>query len=194
MATCLVTITGTSGEVFIKYTDSGSVDRYVRAGLGQLYLDDNGTDYEWSTLSGDAVAASGCITLTEVPIVCYQISWQRLLVDEISDTKIDAILLDDTVYTFSTSYRFPRGQSRIAAAINALNESDFKAVAYKEVNSSNKSEQYLIIKVRGSQIPKLRITNDAGTHFMYLIGEASSCLPAEFIEITTCELGTYVPL
>lgn len=194
MATCLVTISGTSGEVFIKYTDSGSVDRYLRAGLGQLYLDDNGTDYEWSTLSGDAAAASGCITLTEVPIVCHLISWQRLLVDEISDAKIDAILLDDTVYEFSTSYTFPRSQAKIADAINSLNESDFKAVAFKQVTATNKSEYFLIIKVRGDKVPKLRITNEAGTHFMYLIGEASSCLPAEYTEINTCELGTYVPL
>ena len=194
MATCLVTVSGTSGEVFIKYTDSGSVDRYLRAGLGQLYLDDNGTDYEWSTLSGDAAAASGCITLTEVPIVCHLISWQRLLVDEISDAKVDAILLDDTVYEFSTSYTFPRSQAKIADAINSLNESDFKAVAFKQVTASNKSEYFLIIKVRGDKVPKLRITNEAGTHFMYLIGEASSCLPAEYIEISTCELGTYVPL
>lgn len=194
MATCLVTITGTSGEVLIKYTDSGSVSRYVKSGLGQLYLDDDGSDYEWSTLNGDAAAASGCITLTEIPITCYLFSWQRLLADSLSDAKIDAFIWNSNEYAFSTAYTFPRGYAKIAGAINALNESDFKAVAYKEVLSQNKSEQFLIVKVRGGDAPMLRITNDDGTHFMYIIGETTTCLPAGYTEIDTCEIGSYIPL
>ena len=194
MATCLVTISGTSGEVLIKYTDVGAVNRYVKAGLGQLYLDDTGSDYEWSTLSGDAAAASGCITLREVPVDCYLFSWQRLLKDEITDAEVDAFIWNSTTYTFSTLCTFPRSYGRIAAAINSLNESDFKAAAFKEVYTTDKSEQFLIVKVRGGDAPKLRITNEAGTHFMYLIGESSTCLPAEYTEIDTCEIGSYVPL
>lgn len=194
MAACLVTISGTSGQVLIKYVDSGSEPRSVIAGPGTLYLEDDGTDYEWTTLSGDAAASSGCITLTEVPNVCYVVDWEEYPPSGwgAPTMTIDALILGSNTYAMN-EVRFPANVQNVGEAVNALNLDTVKATAYKVISPTDGAsalESFLILTVRGTDVPYLRIKNEADTHNLYLIGVTSTCLPAGYTEIDTCEIGT----
>lgn len=194
MATCLVTVSGTSGEVLIKYTDAGSVERSIIAGVGPFYLNDTGTDYTWMNLSGDASAASGCITLTEVVTTCYILSWEVSRYDMSSFSKymFKSVVtnsdndIDELIFPYTNS-------SRIGAVINNLNNPNIKAVGYKHI-FSDKNQNFLILKVSGSDTPYLKIRNEEDTHYLYIKGEPTmDCLPAGYTEIETCRIGTSLP-
>lgn len=199
MAACLITISGTSGEVLIRYVDSTSTSRSLISGIGTLYLEDDGTDYTWTTLSGDAVAASGCITLTEVDTICYVISWEKYVNPYVytnTNLVIDALILGSSTYSM-TEYAFPRFPATVGDNINALNLEDVKAVGYKIVAGTtylDPTSFYLIVKVRGTSVPYLRVNNPTTSKALYLKGEvSSSCLPTGYTLIDTCSLGTSLP-
>lgn len=194
MATCLVEITGSTGQVLINYTDSGSAARSVIAGPGQLYLDDDGSDYEWTTLSGDAAVDSSCITFVEVATACYVLSWEEFPPTGWGEPTLnfDAVILGTDVYTMDTA-RYPGNVQTVAENINALNLDFIKATGYKVLSPSSGSdslESFLILTVKGADVPMLRITNEAETHYLYLLGESSTCLPAGYTAIDTCQIGT----
>lgn len=186
MASCLITIGGTTGFVQIDYLDSGSDPRVVIAGPGTLYLEDDGSDYEWTNLSGDADVSSGCISFTEVPTTCYTFGWEvwRTQPAYLPDMKFDAVIVDDVEYEISEISYPVKDAVYLADKINALDEATIKAVAYKDVSSSDKKEHFIILKVRSENIPLLRIKNVDSTHHIYLRGEASDCLPAGYTEVS----------
>jgi len=198
MATCLVNITGTSGEVLITYTDSGAVNRYVKAGLGSLYLDDSGSDYIWQTLSGDAVVASGCISFTENATSCYLLTWERLVtapnVFLSTDLKFKSVVLGSSTYNLSTPVPYPRSCREVGDLINKLNLSNIKAVSFKEV-SSTKTEYFLVLQVTGADVPFLKIVNSEENHFLYIKGEPEgSPVPVGYTQFEVCQVGTIAPL
>lgn len=192
MAACLVTISGSTGQVLINYIDAGSDPRSVIAGPGTLYLEDDGSDYEWTTLSGDAAVSSGCVSFTEVPNSCYMLSWEEHAPSGwgAPTLNFDAVILGTDIYTIDES-RYPGNVQTLAENINALNLDFLKATGYKVVSGTNLLESFLILTVRGADdVPQIRIKNEDDTHHLYLIGETSTCLPAGYTAIDTCEIGT----
>ena len=192
MATCLVTISGTTGEVLINYVDSGSDPRTLTAAPGQLYLDDTGTDYEWTNLSGDAAVSSGCVTFTEIESNCYIIDWQQISHSSYiaAEYKFDAVVVGATTSSINES-NFPGSALTLANSINALNLDTIKAVGYKVVSTASVSESYLIVKVQGTDIPYIKIKNIDDTHYIYLKGTLTvNCLPTGYTAIQTCTIGS----
>lgn len=193
MATCLITVAGTSGSVLINYIDAGSVPRSLVAGVGPFYLNDTGTSYTWSKVSGDATASSLCVTLTEVVTKCYIVSWELPLDYKLPAyaTSFDSIILGDTTYNLN-DVAFPYDRNfAIATSINSLGLESIKATAFKKVSTSSKVQFFLIIKVLGTEIPYIKVKNPDGDMFIYLKGVyTANCLPAGYTAIDVCEFGS----
>jgi len=195
MAACLINITGTSGSVFIRYIDSGSVERSVVAGLGVIYLDDTGSDYTYTTISGNAVAASGCITITNLPYTYYFIDWELLRNTQcscINDYVINALLLDNTVYTIADSFYLGDKKLKVITNINSLNLEIVKASAYKITSPSIPTVlpivYSIVVRVIGTEIPSLRVRNADNTRFLYIKGVVTPSIPIDYTLVDTCPI------
>lgn len=197
MASCLITIGGTSGEVLIKYK-LGGVDQSMISTFGKsIYINDAATNITYTTLSGNATASSLCVTITELPYICYDLSWETydiLKRNPPFSLKFDAILLDEEVISIpeTTVDRYAIGN--LVDNINGVDER-VKLIAGKPLESNRYTTNfYLLIRVAGSEIPSLRIKNTDVTlgrdpHYMYIKGTvASDCTPdSGYEEYTICE-------
>lgn len=197
MASCVITISGTSGEVLIKYKLSG-VNHTMTGGFGQtIYINDTATDIYWKTVSGDAAAASGCVTITELTYTCYQIDWESYNFIQTTppfSLKFDSVYLDNTQITITSSDVNRYTLDGLAATINDLDDDRVKAVAGKVSQSNRNTFNYsLILKVEDPYEPSLRIINSdvslpRDDQFLYIKGAtALSCLPVDYTEFTYCE-------
>ena len=147
MALCSITISGTSGSVLINYVDAGTVARTLTAGLGTLSIDDAGSDYTFTTLSGDATLTSGCISFTEVELNCYILSWELNEFNTLdnADFKFDAVEIGSTSYNMTdVNYPFCNILT-LADSINSLGLDAVKATGYKII-SGDKNQYFLILQ------------------------------------------------
>ena len=190
MANCLVTVSGTTGTVLINYIDSGAIPRVLTSGPGTFLIDDGGSEYTWTNLSGDTAVSSLCIEFTEIVNNCYIFSWELTVPNQINNLKFTSVELGtDSNSIADLNFPFTK-VTDLAAAINGLNLEQIKAKAYKVVRTT-KTEYFMILKVQGTDIPFIKIKNIDSTHFLYLKGVyTSNCLPAGYTEIETCEVGT----
>ena len=196
MAAGLITVSGT-GQVLIQYIDAGSVARSLITGPGTLYLDTTGTDFTWTTLSGNATASSGVITLVEIETTCYILSWEEPILGintfQNPRLKFNGIELDGVTTSINESY-FPMSSLRVGTSINDADISNIKATAYKDVisNGSAPESHYLIVQVQGTDvIPYLRIANETSSQHLYIKGVVTgNCLPAGYTAIETCQFGS----
>lgn len=190
MAACLITIAGTSGKVLIEYTDSSSVKHSIISDIGPLYINDTGSEYTYTTLSGDATASSLCVTISEVAKKCYILDWEvlKLVNPKYIGQTITQLLVGTTTFTFATPVLFPDSVFTIVTAINQLNSLLVKATAYRQVNTTNKSEYFIILTIKGNDIPYLKINSATDNHNLFLKGTlTTNCLPTGYNSILNCD-------
>ena len=188
MASCLITLAGTTGEILIKWTQDTVVNTLsTEYGVAPIYIDDTATDVTYTTLSGDVTASSLCVTITELPIDYYEIVFDRLKENNTTyDARFDAVLIDDTVTdlspTISDKYT---GLVALIGAINGLDDDNIKIVGFN-VSAAGSSTNYynlgLIFRIIGGGVPSLRI-NSFYDNKSYLKGETSVALPDGYTEI-----------
>ena len=203
MATCLITVGGTYGEVLFNYLDSGSVARSIVSGPGEFYLDDDGSDYTYSVLYGDVTVSSGCITLTNVSLKCYLIYWQDIYPYQLlKEFNVQSIVVGNTEYSlYEELQKVSNGLSgvaigNIANAINNLGYPLITAPAYKQ-------SYYLIVRTLDGTIPYLKLSQKTTFYNIYLKGtETTDCIPTDYtpvniwpvIPATTTTTTTAAPL
>ena len=195
MAQCQINIL--SGTVLIRYNLAGT-DNEIQADSGDpVWIDDSATDVTWSPLTVGATATSSCISLTLLPVNCYLYSWEfnrqviscynNLASNSISDYEFSDIVISPTTHDIENlPYTTPTALG-LADKINSLNNKNFKAVAYKNLLTTNKTQLFLIIKSFVNTIPEIKLTSLIGGHSLYIKGILSTeCLPSGFISINIC--------
>ena len=188
MAACLITISGTAGEVRIDYIES-LIPKYIVAGIGTIYLESTITNVTYTNLSGNAIASSLCLTITNLSTTCFNMFWK------IKDIgyKIDALIFNNVIIPI-TEVNFPYSSTNIISKINNLNDNRFKIVKYlitdsnaKYLGDASTTSYSYILKIQGNIIPQFRVRNIDNTGYIYIHGFTSSCVPAGYIDVNICE-------
>lgn len=184
MAACLITVSGTSGTVRVDYLD-GVTPGTVTSGIGTFYIEDTYTDVTYTTLSGDAIASSGCFTITALPFACYELRWTGL---NAPDYMIDAVILGADTFTIP-DVEFPRSNYNLPEAINNLNNESIKLVQLQITNVALAPYEDIysyIFRVVGPEIPILRVRNADSSGYIYIHGEPSACSIVGYTDINLC--------
>lgn len=176
---CLINITGTSGEVSIRFR-TGIVLHTITSTIGSFYIDSGALDVTYTTISGDAIASSLCFAVSALPIICYKINWKGIMADQY---RFDRILFGSEFLHLDAT-PFPKVENFIES-INSKNDSRIKVTQYKIDISSNSSlnEYSFIVKVFDSNIPIFRIQNTDNSGRIYLHGEIVSCENAGYTNV-----------
>lgn len=196
MASCLVSITGTSGSVQLNYLLSG-IPQLMTGNVGDsIYINDIATSVTYTTLSGDAVASSLCETITALPQTCYIFSWglngipySPSIIGFLQDAQFNftGVGLNDSFVSIPSTPYTAYTPDALAYEINSLNNPLIEAVAKMTIFTTNRKEHFLIVKTTSTTIPELRITNSFGEHLLYLKGVVTlDCLPSGYTLINTC--------
>ena len=196
MASCAITIGGTSGSVVINYL-LGAVAHTMTGSFGEtIYINDTATAITYTNVSGDATASSVCVTITNLPTTCYIFDWSINTVVvgcdgfsyvPASDYTFDAVLLDSTVVPLTSTSYSEVSSTVLAQAINDLNDSRVEAVATKVTSGTGTREMYLIVKVTGTYVPQIRVNATIGNHKLYLKGTVTvDCIPNGYTAFTNC--------
>jgi len=174
MATCLVTVGGTYGEVLIKYVDSGSVSHSLISGPGTFYLDDDGSDYTYSVIYGDVTVASSCITFTNLPYVCYVIYWGDSLGKSLlSQFKVQSIIAGSLEYSLYNSGSLVFSES-VGRAINNIGDYNITCQSFQFPNR-------LIVKTLTPDVPYLKLSDSLSSFNIYLKGiPVNDCVPSGY--------------
>ncbi len=174
MATCLVTVGGTYGEVLIKYVDSGSTPHSLISGPGTFYLDDTGSDYTYSVVYGDVTVTSLCITFTNLPYVCYVINWGNSLGKSLlSQFKVQSIIAGSLEYSLYIPTDMVLS-STLAHAINNIGDYNITCQSFKHPNQ-------IIVKTLTPDVPYIKLSDSATSFNIYLKGQAvANCVPSDF--------------
>lgn len=190
MAACLITVTGTEGLLRLDYKIG--VDSFsIQTTIGSFYIDDTATDVTYTRLTGDVTASSGCLTIAELPAVCYSLFWKGLT--GIVNYNIESIILGSEVISLPL-IKFPESDLLLPEAVNSIGDSRIQIVGYSlfydwsayPTSFINNSFGY-IIKVVGSEIPILKIRNSDASGYIYIYGESTSCtLPGGYTPIDPC--------
>lgn len=178
MATCLITVGGTYGEVLFNYVDAGSVARSIVSGPGDFYLDDDGSDYTYSVLYGDVTASSSCITLTEIPFSCYLIYWKDTVSCTLNNTYIvQSIIAGNIEYSLYEKIGTKAFTAyNVATTINDLGYPIITSPAYQGDN--------LIVRTLNGEVPYLKLSDKETTYNIYLKGElVTDCVPSGYREL-----------
>lgn len=186
MAACLITITGTSGEVRIDYLD-GIISKHVTSGIGTMYLEDTYTNVTYTTISGDAIASSLCFTITALPYNYYMLSWRGICSEGYTIVKA---ILGIVEYTIPDT-EFPISKENLIMNINNASIPEFKIVGYKYnyngiMPISNIRISY-IVRTLGTEIPYLKVRDLTNETSLYIKGTSSIELPVGFTAIEVCE-------
>jgi hypothetical protein len=190
MAASLITITGTSGILRLDYKIGG--DSFsIETSVGTFYIESTATNITYTTLTGDVIATSGSLTITELPFVCYDLFWKNILS---SGYTTDALIIGTDVLTL-TNIEFPNTGVALAEAINSLEDTRVKSIGFKSVytNATGRAEgakydTYYLLQVVGTDIPILRVKNADSSNYIYFYGkEASSCsIPVGYTSTEPC--------
>lgn len=191
MAACLITVSGTSGEVLIRYTLSGN-ENEIRSGIGNVYIDDTASSISYTTLSGDAIATSGCVTITELNSVCYKFSWETFRITDrlYSDTLYfdqlnlggEDIAINPTNLSESFSWK------KLGSSISQLGNNRISVIAGLQTPSGRSTAiQNIIVRVIDGA-PFLRIKNKYTTNLeLILLGvETVDCIPTGYDTFEEC--------
>ncbi len=205
MASCLITIGGTSGGVIINYTLGGNA-LSMNGGFGQsLYINDTATDITYTTTSGDATASSGCVTITDLPYECYILNWETRDITfrtQAYPLKFDTIYLDAEDLAIPLSEYDRHNLEGLAININELGDARIKAIAGKTVQAPLRGSfnHYLLVRVQGAMIPKLRILNvdtdlPRAAHYGYVEGvvQADCSIDVDFTTYDICDYTAPAP-
>jgi hypothetical protein len=189
MAACSVTTGGTNGTFRLDF-DLGADHNVLYSTFGDvIWIDDTATNVTYTTLTGDVTATSGCVTITALPQICYLLEFDRWSgdpADIVYTSTFDAVLLDSTVYPFTTAVddTIMASGSIVSEINNEVAIDEVKIVAAKSANvDTNYMTISFIIRVLGSEIPSLRLISPY-SNVSYIQGTVSaSCLPSGFVEI-----------
>lgn len=192
MASCLITIGGTSGSVQINFTLAG-VPNTINAGFGTTqYIEDTATAITWSTISGDATASSACVTIVHLTVGCYLYSWETI---GNSNTEANSMVFDgiefNNVLTAipELDYTNGEGYTGLASLLTDLQDNRLKVMSGKRVMSTRSSlNNYMILQIVGSVIPMIRITDPLYSHHLYLKGtlQTDCTTPVGYTEYNNC--------
>lgn len=187
MAACLVTVSGTSGEVLIKY-EIGGLPYSLTSGIGTFYIESTATSVTYTTISGNAIATSLCLTIAPVVTACFRFNWKGIVANGYT---ITAVIIGNDTLNF-TPIPFPQTRTELATAINSTYSDRIKAILYKEVipigaTLDSQIEYNYIVKVYGGEVPILSINNADSTGRIYIYGTVSPCNVAGYDTVNTCE-------
>lgn len=185
MASCLITTSGTSGKVLLRYTIS-SVVHYTETDIGEIYIPDTATAVTYTTLEGDAVSSSLCLTITSLPLIYHKIYWNDLYINTYSTA---AIQLNEVQYTIpAVSFRHENGAA-ILNAVNSVNNDLFKGThyLYSIGVGENTSSTSLIIRTLGNTVLYLKLNNADNTTSVYLKGEVTAPPFVGYTVVAICE-------
>lgn len=189
MASCLITIAGTSGELEINYILS-AVPYSFRTGIGTIYIESTATNITYTTLSGDVTATTACgAGITSLPATCYLISWKGI---ETDDYQIDRVSLGVVNITIPDT-PFPISNTYLPTNLNGVDDDRVKITGYKKVStyadlSSLDKEFYYLVRVLGTDPPIFRVKNTDASGYIYIHGVAHSCtLPVGYTAIDVCD-------
>lgn len=197
MAAALISITGTSGNVLLRYK-IGTIQHNVEADIGNIYIEDTATNVTYTTLSGNAIASSLVFSITALPFVYYDLFWKGIIADDYSFVSFTT---DNIITPIVPTVPFPNSDVTFANVINALNVEFFKIIKYKKLVTSlniltgkiTYSISY-IIRSTNSAI-EFKIKNADNTGFIYL--KPTSVLLTSltgYTDIDTCVAQPTVPL
>ncbi len=187
-AACDVIITGTTGSVTIFYTVNGNLDSVTGSVGDTVYIPKDAINVYYIVNSGDAIPDTSCLTISESTETCYLFSWEK---PSGSDTPLDdagftRMYLGTNEWALTDSDvggNFDGSANYVGVAINDVATPLMIATCYRDSGLN----RYLIVKVIGSDIPKLRVTNPSGegTKYVYLYGVAQEdCdCPVDFSEV-----------
>lgn len=186
MASCQINITGTTGSVLIKYK-LGSTSNLINASIGDaVYISSTSTNVTYTTISGDAIGASGCVSISSLASTCYLFEWQSPGFGCSTGDIFNAIILGATTSSI-TDVPFSSSYNNLSDALIALSNSNITPASGKiTVNSNGTFNNHLIITILGTDIPMLRVVNPTTTFNSYLIGTTSSCIPSGYTAIEVC--------
>lgn len=179
MAACLISVTGTDGLLRLDYK-IGAIPYSLETSKGSFYIEDTATDVTYTTLTGDVIASSLCLTITELPATCSVIGWQNI---NLQNLVIDAVILGTTTYTFSDISLINAGIT-LADTINSLNINDIKVIGYLPYNENISSPSGTIVtnigwsylfKTTGSDLPSIRIRETISDLYLYINGIEQFC-------------------
>lgn len=178
MATCLITVGGTYGEVLFNYIDAGSVARSIVSGTGEFYLDDDGSDYTYSVLYGDVTASSLCITLTEIEFKCYLIYWNMAGTCNLGNQyTLQSVIAGDIEYSL---YEKMGTKSFTGHSIGPI----INDLGYPIITAPSCQGNSIVIRTLNGQVPYLKFSDKLSTYNIYLKGvEITDCVPAGYSEL-----------
>jgi hypothetical protein len=194
MAACLISVTGTYGILRIDYNISGYFYN-IETSIGEFYIDDTATDVTYTTLSGDLIASSLCLTITELPLECYNIYWGGLAFLE---NYVITDLLFDSAAISVPEINIERANYNLISYVNGLNNSAVKIIASKNIYSSfpiqgcstcsiRCNNQSFIFKILGLGNPSLKIKNVVTNTYLIIPGVSSSCsLDSSYDTVNVC--------
>ncbi len=192
MASCQINITGSSGSVLIRYTN-GAIINKITADIGDaVYIDDGSTDITYTTLSGDAIAASGCVTINALPFYCILFEWETLGYGCERGDEFTGLLIQGSVTTLANPILLSLSVSKLANEIDILGSSIIVPYAIKQVMSgTGKIKNSLIIKTYGVLSTEifLILTNNITSYELYIPGVVSGggCQPTGFSLTNACD-------
>lgn len=191
MASCLVTIGGTTGKLKLQF-DLGSNKNVLYTSVGDIvYIPDTATNITYLTLSGDATASSLCATITAFPRNCFKLVWEQVDGGTIT-SHFDKLIVGSSEYTFSPEL-LASSQSilDLSSQINGF-DPILKSMSFKvDYLPGNLLQSTLIISLTSSDVPELRIKT-ANNNYLYLIGVATpNCEPSGYVVLNTCD--NYIP-
>lgn len=184
MAACLITVAGTSGTLRLDYkigVDSYSIDTSV----GSFYIEDTATDVTYTTLTGDVTASSLCLTVTELPVTCYKLSWKGLDTYNYRTAELEIGALSFILPEIS----FPQTGTSLADAINNLNTSVVKVIGYKRSYNATYTYPFqydYLLQVLGSEAPILVVKNSDDSGFIYIYSAVTTCDTTGYAAIDYC--------
>lgn len=183
MAACAITITGT-GKVLLRYTVS-AVEKELVASVGTIYLDDATVDANitYTTLTGTAVAASSCFTITELPLQCFHFFWDWFPGMSYTFTKLsidgDDFALNPVVSLTEETY------NALADSINQLDPDKIQAIKGK-INLTELPIFSMVIRTLAVNPPVLTAVNGNNTAEFTISSKGGSCSPLGYEDIESC--------
>ncbi len=189
MAACLITITGTTGTLELRFKLSG-VDKTIIFNESNLITVDDATVTDVTyTADGDMVATSGCLTITDEPATCRLWYWKDL---DLENYEIDAVVVESTV-TEITNVPIDSTITEIAETINSSTtyrtkvlgiKSDIVMDGIEAFPTSN--ETFIKIRVFGTDEPFLRLKELSSSSYLYVPSTSTTCDLTDYTEINEC--------
>jgi hypothetical protein len=181
---CLITVTGTSGSVLIRYTNGANPNTITASFGDSVYVPDAVTAATYTNISGDAAASSGCLTMTEAPKQLYQLTWE--VFNCITPLKFIAVVPDGVEAVIDPVIYHTTDINLLAEAINNLDNDYIKAVAVNSVMVGQSYIASIILDTLDAETVELKIQGTEETETMYIKGTAASSIPLGFTEVDIC--------